>query len=72
MSTYRMNRAVGVFNKGDVFTSDPDHPMIESLLGAGYAELVYEPGKPKRGEDDADTLRGESGDDPDGTATAGP
>lgn len=60
MSKYRMNRAVGVFSKGDEFTSEPDHPMIESLLGAGYAELVYEP---EKGEDDGDTVRSEPGDD---------
>lgn len=64
MSTYRMNRAVGVFNKGDVFTSDPDHPMVESLVGAGYAELVCEPDK-KRGGDNGDTVRSEPGDDQD-------
>lgn len=75
MATYRVNRAVGVFNKGDVFESDPDHPMLESLIGAGYADLIYEPGTPDQkrndliireaGGDDEPTLRTEPGDDQD-------
>lgn len=39
---YRMNRAVGVMNKGDEFTAESDHPMVTSLVGAGYADVVSE------------------------------
>lgn len=61
-STYRMNRAVGVMSKGDEFTADPEAPVLQALLGAGYADLVYEPSK-QADEDDAE-IRGEPGNDP--------
>lgn len=35
---YKMNRAVGIMNKGDEFTSEPDDRMVVSLLGAGYMD----------------------------------
>lgn len=39
---FRMNRAVGIMNKYDEFTSDPDDPKIKSLLGAGYLDDLGE------------------------------
>jgi hypothetical protein len=70
---YQMNRAVGIMDKGDKFTSEPDNPMVVSLVGAGYADLVYigdddvehsqvtEP--VVRGGEDGAEVRGEPGDD---------
>ena len=39
---FRMNRAVGIMNKNDEFTSDPTDPKIMSLLGAGYVDDLGE------------------------------
>jgi hypothetical protein len=39
---FRMNRAVGIMNKNDEFTSDPADPKIMSLLGAGYVDDLGE------------------------------
>jgi hypothetical protein len=39
---FRMNRAVGIMNKGDEFTSDPTDRKIMSLLGAGYVDDLGE------------------------------
>lgn len=63
---YRMNRAVGVFNKGDTFESDDKQPMVMALLGAGYAELVYE-----GGEDDGGSVYREPGPDAPPAASTG-
>lgn len=43
MGKFRYNRAVDAANKGDVFESDPSHWYVQSLLGAGYVDPVYEP-----------------------------
>lgn len=47
---YRMNRAVGIMNKGDEFTSVSDDPKVMSLLGAGYLDDL--------GEVERDEVRG--------------
>lgn len=51
---YRYNRSVEAHNKGDVFEADPKDPILQSLLGAGYADPVYEP---ETGEDDGTVRR---------------
>lgn len=40
--TYRMNRAVGIMNKGDTFVACTDDDMVVSLLGAGYLDDLGE------------------------------
>lgn len=63
---FRMNRAVGIMNKGDEFTGDPEDATIASLVGAGYADPILE-----EGEDDGAPVRGEPGDDPNRTTPIG-
>ena len=60
---FRMNRAVGVMDKGDVFTSDPADPKVRSLLGAGYLDDL--------GEVDDGEVRGESPGDATGSDRGG-
>lgn len=64
---YRMNRAVGVMNKGDQFTADPEDPMVVSLTGAGYADVVLM----EEGDRGGSEVRGEPGDHPDRSAKPG-
>ena len=41
-SKFRYNRAVDAHNKGDVFEADSNSPQVQALLGAGYADPVFE------------------------------
>ena len=78
----RMNRAVGLWNKADEFDAEPE--QVQSLVGAGYADMVSEPEpeKPHQGTahftmdvltggGDGGEVRGKPGSDAPGTAEPG-
>jgi hypothetical protein len=69
----RMNRAVGLWNKADEFQADPE--QVQSLVGAGYADVVSDPVPEKPNEGEAhftmDVLTG-SGDDGEVPGKSGP